>query len=131
MAETPTIKKRIISAVLGWAVPGLGHIVIGQRWRGLLFLVMLVPLYVVGLHLGDFSIISSKEHPVYFLLQMFNGSGLFVWKLFKPEMMTRTSILAYDAGKLYTCVASLLNLLVIMHLFVMPKKSDTDGETEK
>lgn len=44
-------------ALAGWAVPGLGYILIGERWRGVVCGLTIVVLFVMGLVIGGVRVV--------------------------------------------------------------------------
>ena len=51
--STIDLKSPALAAFLSWLVPGLGQIVQGRRFKGLLIMAALVPMFLAGLWLGD------------------------------------------------------------------------------
>ena len=53
----------VTAALLSWLVPGLGQIVQGRRFKGLLFMAALVPTFLVGMWLGDGRVVYASWKP--------------------------------------------------------------------
>ena len=47
------LKNPALAALLGWLVPGLGHVYQGRVGKGILYAVCIIGLYAVGLALGE------------------------------------------------------------------------------
>ncbi|MDO5580813.1 MAG: hypothetical protein Q4G69_06730 [Planctomycetia bacterium] len=46
--------NKLLSAILGWLVPGLGHIYQGRYFKGFLFAFCIIPLLLVGIWMGSY-----------------------------------------------------------------------------
>jgi TM2 domain-containing membrane protein YozV len=51
--ESIELKDPLVAAVLGWLVPGLGHLYQGRTAKGLLFMVCILSTFFYGLFLSD------------------------------------------------------------------------------
>jgi hypothetical protein len=51
--EVIDLKDPIVAAILGWLVPGLGHIYQGRTRKGLLFMISILSTFFYGLFLSD------------------------------------------------------------------------------
>jgi hypothetical protein len=96
--------------ILGWLLPGAGHLYLGQRARGWALLGALGGCFVAGVLVGGRSTV-SVHHPEYVVLQA--GAGLpaaaaFALSAPSPEDVP---VPRRELGILYTLVAALLNLV--------------------
>ncbi len=123
-------RLNLAPAVLGWAVPGLGHLVMGQTARGLILAVTILSLWLGGLLIGGISVIDRKDHPAWFLGQMWVAPSWLVnhyhdglRQRWQRDAGTRADIErgyepAYgkpeEQGILFTALAGLLNVLAII-----------------
>jgi hypothetical protein len=118
---------RILSLIASWLVPGAGHLVLGRFGRALLFFVVIVGAFALGLGLHGrlywptiakdsffgFDLITI----LWFLAQI--GSGLCYLIPFgmgigtDPQPLPATS----DYGNTFMLLAGLLNYLVIYDAF--------------
>lgn len=133
---------RPAQAAAAWLLPGLGHVLIGQRTRGLIIGCTILGLWLAGLLIGGISVIDHKptgdggrqRFSLWFLGQAMLSPSLAVnvahqqlkhvsMQRFdhppQPEDQPRpifTPALGRVAeiGTLYTALAGLLNLLAIM-----------------
>ncbi len=111
----------LIALVLGWVVPGAGHIVIGQVRKGIFFFAILLVTFVAGLLLADFRTVRASDNPFYFVGQV--GSGL---NLLLTSLCTNLhprgwlSQVYFEPGLLYMSVSGLLNILVVMSVLPQP-----------
>lgn len=129
------------SAVLAWIMPGLGHLYLGHRVRGWIFLATITLTYWTGIAVGGVhGTIDPKEHPWWFVAQLCNGGHTSAAYLLRStlepaEFVTVTPAAHYgprpvkplvhyghwlsiEIGTVYTAVAGLLNILVILDAIV-------------
>lgn len=105
--------------VLAWAVPGLGHLWLGRRRKGIIFLVALVSMFACGLWLKGRLFPFQLAEPLVTLMAFADiGMGLpyFIAKLLGVDRGTVVAI-TYDYGNAYIIVAGLLNMLVVLDAF--------------
>lgn len=105
----------VLAAVLAWAVPGAGHLVLGRWQKGLLYFVSIVGTFVAGWLISGCGNVYFQSGRWHVLLQV--GAGLvtfvigFCSKAVEPKL---TVMNFFEVGTLYTMVAGLLNVLVVM-----------------
>jgi hypothetical protein len=106
--------------ILAWLLPGGGHIYIGRRGKGVLFLLCLSFLFIVGLTLKGVIFTPGGEDTQSYLISLFGtagdlGLGLYylLSLLFYPiegEIVSPH----YEIGMLYTLTAGVINYLLIV-----------------
>jgi hypothetical protein len=116
VTESRSATNPILAGVLGWIVPGLGHFVMGRRAKAILFFVLVMGLFIAGWLLSgrrDVYIASDRWHA---LVQLGIGPLMYLISLLgrAPENPNMTSMTYFEIFQLYTMVAGLLNVLVIM-----------------
>ncbi|MBP1634409.1 MAG: hypothetical protein H6Q10_983 [Acidobacteria bacterium] len=119
-ADATTTRAPSISVVLvglaAWLVPGGGHLWLGRRVKGLVFLGALVTMFVMGLALQGRLFPFEFSQPLVGLAALADlGAGLpyFVsWALDagKGQVIAAT----YEYGNAFLIVAGLLNSLVVL-----------------
>ncbi len=105
------------AGLLAWVFPGLGHLFLGRRGKGLVLMGSILALFVMGvlmdsrlqLHLG-------LEDPLALLFsaaQMGIGAPYVIARLvgFEAGLVTSPT---YEYGNTFTAVAGLLNILVLL-----------------
>lgn len=108
------------AVLLGWAVPGLGHVILGRPYKGAVFFALLSATYLTGLTLISWHTISFDDNPFYYIGQL--GSGL-TWGMTavlggeKPYPHAGWPIAWFDPGMLYVAAPGLLNLVILLNLF--------------
>ncbi len=117
-------KDPVVAGILAWLVPGLGHWYIGQRGKAVLFALLLISTFLAGLSLGHFRNVyfDLKRLPTYGQL----GGGILaltpmalVSPASAPTGPSDNLIPTFDVGTYYTCVAALLNWLVMFNAITM------------
>ena len=116
-------KRQRIAVLLAWLFPGLGHLWLGEKRRGLLFMVVLVTIFLAGLALGGFDTVSPFDrHPIWAMAQIPGGlMMLFGWLVSGKVEITQV----YNIACLYTATACLLNLVAMCDVW------DLAGEGEE
>ena len=108
------------AGLLAWVFPGLGHVFLGRRGKGLVLMGSILVLFVMGvlmdsrlqLHLG-------LEDPLALLFsaaQMGIGAPYVIARLLGFEAGLVTSP-TYEYGNTFTAVAGLLNILVVLDAY--------------
>jgi hypothetical protein len=109
----------MVICVLGWAVPGLGHIASGRVLRGLLFTVIVLAMFVGGLALDGKIYHPEQGMPLSYLATLGSaGVGLpyvVVHALGVGGGDIRSG--TYEYGNTFTLVAGLLNLLIVFDAY--------------
>jgi hypothetical protein len=131
----------LVPCVLAWIVPGLGHVWLGRRGRGLVFFVVVMATFVLGITSGGASTVIDRQQPLSYLAIVDNLAigpldfvarrmtlGELVYRLPDPEadprrqeIMTRVRdrvrIPTYEYGSTFLLAAGLMNILLILDAF--------------
>ncbi len=67
-----------LALVFAWIVPGLGHLLIGQRARGIIFLLTINGLFAGGLLIGGIRAINPPEQPIWTYTQLLAGAPMII-----------------------------------------------------
>lgn len=136
--EPVDLRDPWVAAALSWAIPGLGQLYQGRRFKGWLFMVTILGTFATGLILGDWKAVYVDWRPgqkrwaylcqagtgvvaIPAILKSFRGGG---------QGIERTGFMAppsgdelskwhrdlgrwFEIGTLYTMLAGLLNTLVV------------------
>lgn len=126
------LPDRMIPArfVAAWAVPGLGHWMIGKAAKALFFLLSIGSLYVVGLYMTSFRSVAYEDMPYYYYGHLFSGfSSLIGWLLSgeKARLPEGWDYTHFDPAMLYVCAPALLNYIVALNVL----ERGPDGAVEK
>jgi hypothetical protein len=109
----------VLLCLASWALPGLGHLWLGKRSKGLIFLVALPLMFAVGLALKGRIFPFDLSDPLVALEAMADfGIGL-VYFLASPFGLGAGDVRAvsYEYGNTFLIVAGLLNLLVVIDAY--------------
>ncbi|MFN5949655.1 MAG: DUF6677 family protein, partial [Pirellulaceae bacterium] len=52
-----------LAAILGWLIPGTGHLYQGRKFKGYLFLVTVLGLYLLGMVIGNGRVVYASWKP--------------------------------------------------------------------
>jgi hypothetical protein len=130
-AGPPISAERTVAGLLAaWAVPGLGHWIIGRRAKAILFFATITACFLFGVLLAHGRNLSYERDSVYFLAYMFNAGETALGWLATHRLELTHKIPYLQLGFLYTAVACLLNLVAVMDFIATcTRNADTGGAT--
>ena len=111
--------KAIASLILGWFIPGLGHIYLKKIWRGLIFFVCISAMTTLGLVMGGKIYSFQTENPLT-ILGFFSDLGLgAVYLLSKLITLGQGNLksVTFEFGTAYIAGAGLLNYLIALDAY--------------
>jgi hypothetical protein len=113
---SPAAKPLALVYLLGWLIPGGGHLWLGRTAKGLAFLVMLPLMFVIGLALDGRLFPFTPGDPLVALAAIADvGAGL---PYFIAQALGfgsgRVLAVTYEYGNAFLISAGLLNALVII-----------------
>jgi hypothetical protein len=113
-------KGRVIfSCFLAWLVPGGGHLFLKKWGRGILFFVLVLGMFVLGISLKG-KLYSLNEGPFLSFLAALGdisvGAPYFIARGFELTASDITSF-AFNYGTTFLIVAGLLNILLILDAY--------------
>jgi hypothetical protein len=108
-----------IVCLAAWLVPGAGHLWLGRRGKGLVFLIALPVMFGLGLFLGGRLFPFVWSEPLVGLAAVADlGVGLwYVAARLAGQGAGRVIAVTYEYGNTYLIVAGLLNFLVMLDVF--------------
>jgi hypothetical protein len=104
---------------LAWAIPGAGHLWLGRRQKGIIFLITLPLMFAAGLWLEGRLFPFEITQPLVALAAFADvGLGL-------PDLIAkvvgygggRVVAITYEYGNAFLIVAGLLNMLVVLDVY--------------
>ena len=120
------------AGLLAWILPGLGHLYIGERGRGLIFMITIALTFWGGVAVGGVkNTVNPQTRSLWFLGQVCAGVHPFAaiaWsrRVEIPPDADKTRYIAYgqmeDISIVYTAIAGMLNLLVILDVLVRAER---------
>jgi hypothetical protein len=105
--------------VVSWLVPGAGHLMLGRRQKGLIFLIALPAMFAIGLALEGRLFPFVFSEPLVGLAAIANlGMGVpyFIAKLLDLGRGVVTAA-SYEYGNTFLIVSGLLNMLVAIDAY--------------
>jgi hypothetical protein len=110
----------VAALVLGWLIPGGGHAYAGRWGKAILFFVLITGLLVAGVAIGGGAVVLPNR--LWFIAQFCAGGPAVALTPISQYFATRAAIdwadRFHEMGTLYTAVAGLLNLLVMMDAYL-------------
>ena len=108
-----------IVSILGWLIPGAGHLLQGRRQKGLVFLVTLPLMFTLGLWLQGRLFPLEWSDPLVFLGAIANrgiGAPYLIARMMEAGSGTVTAA-SYEYGNTFLIVSGLLNMLVAIDAY--------------
>lgn len=117
-----------IAAILAWLWPGLGHISLGYRKRGILVMAGVLFLFLGGILIGGVDVVDRRNDKLWFFAQAVCGPIAFATDLLnqrflssEEDVIERKSVShVNEIGTLFTALAGLMNLVVILDVLHQP-----------
>ncbi len=109
----------VVVCVAAWLVPGLGHLLLGRREKGLIFLITLPLMFACGLWLQGRLFPFDWSQPLVGLAAVADlgmGAAYFVARAMNAGAGAVVAI-TFEYGNTFTIVAGLLNMLVVLDAF--------------
>ena len=109
----------VLLCVASWAIPGIGHLWLGRRQKGLVFLVALPVMFAMGIALHGRLFPFLLTDPLVGLAALADvGIGVvyFIAKGIGYGLGDVTAV-TYEYGNAFLIVAGLLNMLVVIDAF--------------
>ena len=106
----------VLLCVASWAIPGAGHLWLGRRAKGLVFLVALPLMFAVGLALHGRIFPFDASEPLVALAAFADLGAGFPYFVAAALGFGRgeVTMVTYEYGNAFLIVAGLLNLLVVI-----------------
>lgn len=108
-----------IVALLGWLIPGAGHLAIKETKRAAIIFVTVTVLFVTGLYIGSIGIIDPVTARLWYMAQLMVSPVVFLLANIAQSRGYEVFGHPQDIGQIYTAVAGLLNLLCILSAVYM------------
>jgi hypothetical protein len=109
----------VLLLVAAWLVPGSGHLWLGRRLKGLVFLIALPAMFACGLALGGRLFPFESSQPLVFLAAAADvAAGLpyfAAWALGWGQ--GQVAAITYEYANAFLIVSGLLNTLVLLDVY--------------
>jgi uncharacterized protein DUF6677 len=109
----------VLLCLAGWLVPGVGHLWMGRRQKGLVFLLALPAMFLIGLLLKGRVFPFELSDPLVALAAAANllaGAPWIIARMMEAGAGTVTAA-TYEYGNCFLIVSGLLNFLVILDAY--------------
>ncbi|MGB2984434.1 MAG: DUF6677 family protein [Phycisphaerae bacterium] len=134
--DKTSLMRMPMAGLLAWLIPGLGHIYLGHRGRGLVCLVAITVTFWTGVAIGGVrSTIDPHKRKLWFVAQLCTAGNTMAGYALHRSIASNPSSdstanapahwVSADVGIHYTGVAGLLNLLVIFDAIARAEPSPT------
>ena len=105
----------LIVGLLGWFVPGGGHLMIGKKTHAAVIFVTIAATLCIGLYIGSVGVINPVGAKPWYVAQVMNTPAVAAL----GQMTRGGGYPVYgrpnEIGQIYTSIAGLLNLLCIVN----------------
>jgi len=105
----------LIVGLLGWLVPGAGHLMLGKKTHAAVIFVTIVMTLCTGLYIGSIGVINPVGAKPWYVAQVMNTPAVAAL----GQMTRGGGYPVYgrpnEIGQIYTSIAGLLNLLCIVN----------------
>ena len=118
-AEETQSGTLVLLCLAAWAIPGAGHLWLGRRTKGLIFLVALPAMFAIGLALHGRLFPFDFSQPLV-VLQALADLGIGVPYFIANAIGAgagNVRAVTYEYGNAFLIVAGLLNMLVVIDAF--------------
>lgn len=111
-----------VAAAVTWMLPGAGHLLAGQRGKGLLLGAAVLVMFVAGLAFGAGHSVDRAASPFWWAGQAFCGIGT----VFATFVTAPTKMAAYpemrDLGIILCTIAGLMNMMVMTDAYSVAER---------
>lgn len=135
-SSTQSHQFHVGAVVLGWIIPGLGHISIGQKRRGFLIMAGVLFLVACGALVGGVDAVDHRNDGLWFIAQMWCGPivigiDLINQSWIAPMILSDRAIYvglshANEIGTLFIAMAGLMNFVVLLDVLQQGNNDDLE-----
>jgi hypothetical protein len=125
-----------LAVFLAWVLPGLGHWYLGRRYKAIVFCAGILLLFLGGWVMGQCRVVNHHDQ-LPFMAQILTGVTTLVANAIGAALLRQGPAdpvsAAYQSGLVYTLVAGLLNLLVMLDAYIVANniRRPTHPESEE
>src|SRR5262245_39346193 len=118
-------------ALAAWAVPGLGHVLLGRTAKGLYMGGLILAAFAIGLVLGQGYSVASVKFPYHWWGQVCAGVPALLANRFLGQRAQDHTIDRLELGVVFTTVAGIMNVVAIVDAYTIARTrgaATTPGE---
>ena len=105
----------IIVGLMGWFVPGAGHLVINEKKHAIIIFAAIALTFATGLYIGSIGIINPVGAKPWYVAQLMNSPAVAAIGRMTASGDYPVFGRPNEIGQIYTSIAGLLNLLCIVN----------------
>ncbi len=130
------ISPNISAFVLGWLLPGLGHVSQGQKRRGFLIMSGILFLIFCGVLVGGIDSVDHNHDGLWFIAQVWCGPIVIAidmlnqWFIAPLPISERATFVglshANEIGTLFIAMAGLMNFVVMLDVLQTIRNNDLE-----
>lgn len=116
------------AAFVSWILPGAGHVLGGQRSKGMLIGAVVIGMFVLGLLLGAGHSVDRPQMPFWWAGQSVFGGGVAFAALFTGPLQMESYPPLLDLGVILCTIAGLMNAIVITDAWTVAENGTSANE---
>lgn len=112
----PSVTRAWIAAILAWIIPGGGHLFLGRRGRALVYFLVVVSMFGIGLLLGGkiYSIESGAPLTFFALFAELGAGAPFLLVKLLVSVPGDPAGATFEHGSAFMLTAGMMNLLAAL-----------------
>ncbi len=134
-ANTKTNHAALLLTVglLGWAVPGGGHLLLKEQKRAVIIFVTITATFLIGLYIGSIGVIDPVGARPWYIAQIMNTPAVAALGHLTSGGANEYAVYGRpnEIGQIYTSIAGLLNLLCIVNAVYLAHVRNTEPSGAK
>ena len=113
--QTKYIPFLFLVALLGWWIPGAGHLLIGRVKHAIIIFISIAFAFTLGIYIASVAVLDPVNDLLWYLAQILNSPVVILLARFAQNHQLVCFARPREVGQIYTTVAGLLNLLCIVN----------------
>ena len=105
----------LIVGLMGWLVPGAGHLVLKEKRHAIIIFATIVLTFAIGLYIGSIGVINPVGAKPWYVAQIMNSPAVAVLGRITAARDYPVYGRPNEIGQIYTSITGLLNLLCIVN----------------
>ena len=120
----------LVVGLVGWFVPGGGHLVINEKKHAIIIFVTIALTFAAGLYIGSIGVINPVGAKPWYVAQIMNSPAVAALGRITASGDYPVYGRPSEIGQIYTSIAGLLNLLCIVNAVYWAhlRRTGTAGE---